>query len=125
PFLDLERVELLRGPQSVLFGKNAVAGALSLVSARPTARRFVRLRSLYEFDARQREQEAVLSGPAGPWLGRLAWRSLREDGWLRNTTLATREPTRREDALRLSASRQFATGFSALAKIEGARSRNR
>ena len=36
PFMDLERVEVLRGPQNVLFGKNAVAGAISAVSARPT-----------------------------------------------------------------------------------------
>ena len=34
--MDLERVEVLRGPQSILFGKNAIAGALSLISARPT-----------------------------------------------------------------------------------------
>jgi outer membrane receptor protein involved in Fe transport len=34
-FMDLERVEVLRGPQSILFGKNAIAGALSLISAKP------------------------------------------------------------------------------------------
>ena len=36
PFLDLARIEVLRGPQPILFGKNAVAGAVNMVAARPT-----------------------------------------------------------------------------------------
>ena len=36
-FMDLERVEVLKGPQSTLYGRNAANGVINLITARPTS----------------------------------------------------------------------------------------
>ena len=85
PFFDLERIEVLRGPQGVLFGKNTIAGALNMTTAKPTDE-FSGSVSLEGGDHGILDARAVVSGPFSDNVrGRLAVRSYEEDGYYRNT----------------------------------------
>ncbi|MDT8397442.1 MAG: TonB-dependent receptor [Pseudomonadales bacterium] len=119
PFLDLQRVEVLRGPQSILFGKNSIAGALNLSTARPTESFEGHLHTLYELKAGQREFSGMLSGPLSADVrARLAYRHLRERGYLHNSLLDRNEVRRDEDALRLSLEWDLNDSLQAALKLE-------
>ena len=104
PFLDVERVEALRGPQSLLFGKNSVAGALNIISAKPTEEFAADITASYsEFENGQDEKEliGVISGPLGDNVrGRLAARYLNSEGFMENSFLGEGEPSFEETQLR-------------------------
>lgn len=88
PFMDLERVEVLRGPQSILFGKNSIAGAVSMITAKPTEEFEGSLTALYEPDHGEQDVRLVLSGPLADNLsGRLAIMDRTIDGYYDNETL--------------------------------------
>lgn len=88
PFLDIERVEVLRGPQSILFGKNSTAGAISITTAKPGNELEGKLSTLYEPEHGEQDVRLVLSGPISDTLGgRLAILQSSTDGFMENTTL--------------------------------------
>ncbi|MBX7248443.1 MAG: TonB-dependent receptor [Caulobacteraceae bacterium] len=60
--LDLERVEVLRGPQGTLYGKNTIGGALKLVTRKPD-QEFRANASIAAGDYSMLEAKAAVSGP--------------------------------------------------------------
>ena len=101
PLFDMQRIEVLRGPQSILFGKNSIAGAISLTTAPPTDEFEGSASILYEPQDEERVVSLVLSGPVGDNVaGRLSVRSRQIDGYLDNIFLNRPEPDRDELTVR-------------------------
>ncbi len=118
PFFDLQRVEVLRGPQSILFGKNSTAGAVSIITAQPTDYFEAGATATYTPVFNSFEGQAFVSGPLADGLsGRLAVRGLSEEGYVYNTAKDRDEPLRDEIAGR-AALRYESGNFAATLKGE-------
>lgn len=63
---DVERVEVLRGPQGALYGRNAVGGAINLISARPVDRFEVEGALDYSWSIERVDADAAVNLPLAP-----------------------------------------------------------
>jgi iron complex outermembrane receptor protein len=83
---DLARVDVLRGPQGALFGKNAAGGAIDLATKDPDTDGGFALVGLGDGGFRKAEAAGSFA-LGGDWRARLAAAWDATDGWIENRTL--------------------------------------
>ena len=105
PFVDIERVEVLRGPQGTLFGKNTVAGAINVTTASPDAGEdFNGSIAISAEENGGKIAEGYVSGAVTDTFALRFGGKLREtDGYMKNQFLGTDEPSLDETMYRLTA----------------------
>jgi iron complex outermembrane receptor protein len=80
---DIERVEILKGPQGTLYGRNASGGAVNIITAAPRLERFSGFVSASYGNFDDLRVSAALNLPLGPTLAlRLAGQTVDRDGYL-------------------------------------------
>ncbi|WP_129774507.1 TonB-dependent receptor [Peristeroidobacter soli] len=99
---DIAQVEFLRGPQGTIFGKNTIAGAISLTTLKPSDEVAGSL-SLDGGNYGHAEAVGFLSGPLkeGLLFGKIAAYGLTEDGYAKNMFDGSRAGSKLQDGVRV------------------------
>ncbi len=84
---DLERVEILRGPQGTLFGRNSIGGAINVISSKPSDEFYAKVGATAGNEGILRYQ-GLVSGPLSENVSAKISATHREhDGYVRNLVL--------------------------------------
>lgn len=82
---DVQRVEVLRGPQGMLFGKNSSAGLVNIVTSDPTEEFEAGLTLGFGEENEQKIRGHISGALSDTVLARLSVSSTTRDGWVENT----------------------------------------
>lgn len=84
---DLERIEVLRGPQGTLFGRNAIGGAISVVTAKPTEEFTAKIGATVGNEGILRYQALVGGALSDNLFGKVTVNHREHDGFVENVVL--------------------------------------
>jgi iron complex outermembrane recepter protein len=101
PLTDVERVEVLRGPQGTLYGKNTLGGAINVITRQPTNELVVKGIGSYAGPDNAWTAGASVSGPIveDRLQARLAFTHQQQNGFIRNKLLDKNQNPLNTDAL--------------------------
>ncbi len=97
--LDVERIEVLRGPQGTLFGKNAVGGVVHIHRIKPVLGEWAGKARVRAGNYERRDIEGVINIPLGDDLAAkvTAARLEQDEGFYKNITTGDREGDNKEE----------------------------
>ncbi|MBL8652383.1 MAG: TonB-dependent receptor [Sphingopyxis sp.] len=116
---DVQRVEVLKGPQALFFGKNATAGLIAVTTNNPRDVFEAGFKAGYGFEAQEKYGEGYVSGPLAEGLrARLAFRVSDSEGAFTNTAAETYVDPFGLQRHRNSKNRGYGRTYSGRATIE-------
>lgn len=123
-FFDFSGIEVLRGPQGTLFGRNTTGGVINITRSDPTGRFGGKL-ALTGGDYGRREFRGVLNLPeVGMVDTKLFYFHKESDGYVRNVTRGVMEPKSRSDNYGVTFKIAPTDTFNAKLTLEGNRQRS-
>jgi iron complex outermembrane receptor protein len=124
-FFDVNRIEVLKGPQSTFFGNNAIAGALNIATNKPGDTFDASARALYGMFG-QYVVEAAVGLPINDVFSlRVAGIIDGQEGWITNVNTNLHEPEEYNTAGRIQLAFKPNQDFDALVKVDASRDRQR
>lgn len=124
PLFDVSQVEVVRGPQGALFGKNTNAGAISITTRKPTDEFEGYLKAGYEFEREGYEFDGIVSGPLSErFKVRVAAKVQEDGGFVRNLFNSKDEPEEKGWLLRGTAVFDATDDLEIILKTEFSESR--
>lgn len=123
---DLERVEVLKGPQTTFFGANAIAGALNIVTRKPGEELNYNAVATYVPSTQEYDVQMGVDAPLSPSLSaRIAGRVSGSDGYIKSSNTGEDGPHDRTAQGRIALKWEPDSDFRSDLRIDGARSRTR
>ena len=118
-FFDLERVEVIKGPQSALLGKNTSVGAITLVSRQPGSTLASEFRADYEAEKGGYVLNAASDVPLSTSTAvRIAVQRLDTNGWVKNEATGRNVPEDIDLGTRLTLRTTAIAGLTATVRLQ-------
>ncbi|MES2583678.1 MAG: TonB-dependent receptor, partial [Pseudomonadota bacterium] len=120
PVFDVDRIEVLAGPQGTLFGRNTPAGVVKIDSVKPSKSTDGYFNASYGTYGTAALETAFNLPLSGEWNARISAQMQHRDNWVKNDKSPTKDLEGYDDrAVRLQAAYDGGGMFSALFNVHG------